>query len=54
MDAHDKMEKDKLVKFVLACQQEDGGFGGNVDHDSHLLYTLSAVQLLALCDALDK
>jgi geranylgeranyl transferase type-2 subunit beta len=31
-----------------------GGFGGNETHDHHLLYTLSAVQILAMFDALDK
>jgi len=31
-----------------------GGFGGNVNHDPHLLYTLSAVQILVVFDALDK
>lgn len=30
-----------------------GGFGGNIDHDAHLLYTLSAVQILALLDKID-
>jgi len=30
-----------------------GGFGGNVGHDPHMLYTLSAVQVLALFDKLD-
>ena len=30
-----------------------GGFGGNHDHDPHVLYTLSAVQVLALFDRLD-
>ena len=28
-------------------------FGGNTGHDAHLLYTLSAVQILALADQLD-
>lgn len=27
-----------------------GGYGGNIGHDPHLLYTLSAIQLLLLCD----
>jgi len=31
-----------------------GGFGGNVGHDAHLLYTLSAVQILAIFNALDR
>lgn len=30
-----------------------GGFGGNHQHDPHILYTLSAVQILALFDRLD-
>lgn len=30
-----------------------GGFGGNENHDPHILYTLSAVQILALFDKLD-
>jgi len=31
-----------------------GGFSGNVHHDPHLLYTLSAVQVLVTYDALDR
>jgi prenyltransferase beta subunit len=30
-----------------------GGFGGNVGHNPHVLYTLSAVQVLCLFDRLD-
>jgi geranylgeranyl transferase type-2 subunit beta len=30
-----------------------GGFGGSERHDPHLLYTLSALQILALYDRLD-
>ncbi|MCO5614026.1 hypothetical protein L7F22_068306 [Adiantum nelumboides] len=29
------------------------GFSGNIDHDPHILYTLSAIQILALYDELD-
>jgi geranylgeranyl transferase type-2 subunit beta len=49
-----KMDRERIIKFVLACQTEDGGFAGNVGHDSHLLYTLSAVQILATYNALDQ
>lgn len=28
-------------------------FGGSVGHDAHMLYTLSAIQILALCDRMD-
>jgi prenyltransferase beta subunit len=48
------MDKDAILDWVLSCQKEDGGFGGSERHDSHLLYTLSAVQILVLCDALDR
>lgn len=30
-----------------------GGFAGNIGHDPHILYTLSAVQVLALFNKLD-
>jgi len=38
---------------VLRCQHENGGFGGNIDHDPHMLYTLSALQILVIFDKLD-
>lgn len=43
-----------IVAFTLACQNDDGGFGGNHGQASHMLYTLSALQLLALYRGLDK
>lgn len=47
-------EKDAVISFVLSCYNEDGGFGGNQHMDSHLLYTLSALQLLVLYDSLSS
>ena len=44
------MDSHNILQWVLSCQKEDGGFGGSPRHDSHLLYTLSAVQILALYD----
>jgi geranylgeranyl transferase type-2 subunit beta len=38
---------------VLRCQHDNGGFGGNVDHDPHMLYTLSALQILILFGKVD-
>ena len=37
---------------MLSCHHEDGGFGAAPGHDAHLLYTVSAVQILATVDAL--
>ncbi|KAG2334243.1 hypothetical protein Bca52824_005423 [Brassica carinata] len=44
---------DELVSWLLTCQHESGGFAGNTGHDPHVLYTLSALQILALFDKLD-
>ena len=41
-----------LAWQVLRCQHSCGGFGGSERHDAHLLYTLSAIQVLALYDKL--
>ncbi len=37
-----------------SSRYSDGGFGGNVRHDAHLLYTLSAIQILSVLDAMDR
>ncbi len=39
------MNRDEMIQFVLDCRHPSGGFSGNVSHDPHLLYTLSAVQV---------
>lgn len=44
---------DTMIEWILSCYDETtGGFGGNVNHDPHILYTLSALQILALYDRL--
>ncbi|KAB1210110.1 Geranylgeranyl transferase type-2 subunit beta [Morella rubra] len=47
------VDVDEVVSWVMECQHESGGFGGNIGHDPHILYTLSAVQNLALFDKLN-
>lgn len=39
---------DKIVEFVQSCANADGGYGGDTGLDSHLLYTLSAVQVMVI------
>jgi geranylgeranyl transferase type-2 subunit beta len=47
------MNLDAIIDWVFSCYDPStGGFSGNVGHDAHLLYTLSALQLLALADRL--
>lgn len=48
------MDRDKIIKFVMDCYDSStGGFSGNINHDPHLLYTLSAVQILVILDSVD-
>jgi len=56
MDAKDSMSegRDDVMKFVLSCYHpEVGGFGPFPNHDPHLLFTLSAVQIAVIHDAVD-
>lgn len=46
------MDKAAIAALVQSCRRADGGYSGSIGHDSHLLHTLSALQLLALCDGL--
>jgi geranylgeranyl transferase type-2 subunit beta len=54
IDSLDTLDRQEVIEWVLSCQHSNGGFSGNVDHDPHMLYTLSAVQILFMYDALDK
>ena len=54
LGALDEMSREEGINFVKSCYHESGGFTGNVGHDPHLLYTLSAVQILCLFDALSE
>lgn len=53
MGSLDKMNESKIIEWVMSCQHSNGGFSGNNGHDPHLLYTLSAIQILAIFDKLD-
>ncbi|KAI4146005.1 MAG: hypothetical protein LQ341_002208 [Variospora aurantia] len=51
--APDALPRQETIAFVLSCQHEHGGFGAAPGHDAHMLYTVSAVQILVMVDALD-
>lgn len=53
LDRLKDMDEEAIVSWVLRCQHPNGGFGGSERNDPHMLYTLSAVQILALFDKLD-
>ena len=48
------LPRQETINFVLSCQHENGGFGAAPGHDAHMLYTVSAVQILATVDAFDE
>ncbi|KAJ3192720.1 hypothetical protein HK101_006084 [Irineochytrium annulatum] len=68
MKAEETLDREEVIRYLLSCQDEDGetfgaawsltyaqgSFGGHVDHDGHIIYTLSAIQVLAMYDALDR
>lgn len=53
MGRPDALPRDGTIAFVLSCQQPNGGFGAGPNHDAHLLYTCSAIQILCMVEALD-
>ena len=53
LDRLHELDQQAVLDWVLSCRHANGGFGGSPRNDPHLLYTLSAVQILALYDRLD-
>lgn len=50
----DALPREETISFVLSCQHENGGFGAAPGHDPHMLYTVSAVQILVTIGAVDE
>ena len=50
----DALPREGVLKYVISCLCDDGGFAAAPGHDSHMLYTVSAVQLLATLDAMEE
>jgi geranylgeranyl transferase type-2 subunit beta len=48
------LSRSDTIDFVLSCQHDNGGFGAAPGHDAHMLSTASAVQILAMLDALEE
>ena len=48
------LPRDATIDFVLSCQHDSGGFGAAPGHDAHMLYTVSAIQILATIDAVSE
>ena len=50
----DALPRVETIDFVLSCQHENGGFGAAPGHDAHMLYTVSAIQILVTVDAIKE
>lgn len=50
LDHPDALPREGVLAFVLSCLHDNGGFGAAPGHDAHMLYTISAVQILAMID----
>lgn len=54
MGASHRMPKEEIIKFISTCQnKENGGISACYPHDPHILYTLSAIQVLTMYNRLD-
>ncbi|ODV94055.1 hypothetical protein PACTADRAFT_50946 [Pachysolen tannophilus NRRL Y-2460] len=49
----DALDKEGIIRFVMECKHNDGGFGPFPRHDAHLHSTLSAIQILKILNSLD-
>ena len=48
-EIYPKDKQEAVIEYLGNCYKEDGGFAGNEGpHDSHLLFTLSAVQIMII------
>lgn len=54
LDQLDRMKRDEVLSFIRKCQCPNGGICASPGHDPHLLYTLSAVQICVLYDAVSE
>ncbi|CAJ0959726.1 unnamed protein product, partial [Mesorhabditis belari] len=54
MNALDRLNRQEILEYLRECRRDDGGYAPAPKHDSHLLHTLCAVQILIIFDALDE
>ncbi|XP_053455535.1 geranylgeranyl transferase type-2 subunit beta-like isoform X2 [Nycticebus coucang] len=48
-----RMNREEILTFIKSCQHECGGISASIGHNPHLLYTLSAVQILTVYDSVN-
>ena len=53
INAIDTHDKEKTIEFIKSCENESGGYSGNVGQDSHITFTQYALLILAQLGRLD-
>jgi len=53
-ETFDEAAKQDILSYVDSCRVSSGAYGGGCGHDGHVLYTLSAIQIYALFDELQR
>jgi geranylgeranyl transferase type-2 subunit beta len=53
LNSVEKLKKQEIIDFVLACQRESGGFGGYINHDETMTSTHYAVLVLLQLDSIN-
>lgn len=49
-----RVPQEEIIEFIRSCQdKESGGISASIGHDPHILYTLSAVQILSMYNRMD-
>jgi geranylgeranyl transferase type-2 subunit beta len=46
-------KKDSIMEWLYECQNEDGGFGGNIGHDSHITSSHYSLLISIVLDRLE-
>jgi len=55
MGGSNELDTNEIMEFVESCKSDiNNGYGPTIKHDPHLLYTLSAIQIAAERNTLDK
>ena len=54
LDGLDRVNYDECSNFIISCQNDDGGFGANIGHDSNIHSSLCAIYCLILLDRLNS
>ncbi|RXK38542.1 geranylgeranyl transferase type-2 subunit beta [Tremella mesenterica] len=55
MDEKEALDREETIRYVRSCWDDEvGTYGAHPGHDGHILGTLSAIQILAIQDALDQ